>query len=79
MTLFQVLAMAIAVVALCGYFNYRWVRLPDTIGITATALGLSLITVLVGIEIPAVSQWAASVMRCCARAGPSLCWRPWGW
>lgn len=57
MPIFTIVSAVITVVALSGYANYKLVHLPDTIGITAVALLISLATVAVGQVVPAVSAW----------------------
>ncbi|MGH8221271.1 MAG: cation:proton antiporter [Steroidobacteraceae bacterium] len=61
MSLFNVISAVIAIVALCGYANARLVRLPDSIGITAVALLLSIATVALGAASPAVAHWSRVV------------------
>ena len=48
MTEFQLAALLVSLAALFGYLNYRWLRLPQTIGIMATALIASLMLLIVG-------------------------------
>lgn len=54
---FNVISAVIAVVALCGYANAKFIRLPDSIGITAVALLISLLTVAIGAVDPAAVAW----------------------
>ena len=61
MNLFDVISAVIAIVALCGYANARFVRLPDSIGITAVALLISLATVAIGAASPAVARWSHAI------------------
>src|SRR4051794_11975646 len=42
MTLFHVIGLVLTVIALLGYLNARFIRLPGPIGITAAALLMSL-------------------------------------
>ncbi|HEX5462287.1 MAG TPA: sodium:proton antiporter [Steroidobacteraceae bacterium] len=58
MPVFTIVSAVITVVALSGYANYKVVRLPDTIGITAVALLISVATVAVGQVVPQVAAWA---------------------
>jgi monovalent cation:H+ antiporter, CPA1 family len=57
MPIFTIVSAVITVVALSGYANYKLVHLPDTIGITAVALLISVATVAVGQVVPQVSAW----------------------
>ena len=59
--LFNIVSAVIAIVALCGYANARIVRLPDSIGITAVALLISIATVALGAASPAVARWSQAV------------------
>ncbi len=63
MPVFNVISIVITVVALCAYANCRFVRLPDTIGITAIALLISLVMVALGAAIPGVSAWGRATVR----------------
>jgi len=63
MSLFNVLSTVITIVALCGYVNYRFVRLPDTVGIAAIALLISLAMVALGAAVPGVSSWGQHELR----------------
>lgn len=57
MPIFTIISAVITVVALSGYVNYKLVHLPDTVGITAVALLISLATVAVGQVVPQVTAW----------------------
>ncbi|MGH8258666.1 MAG: cation:proton antiporter, partial [Steroidobacteraceae bacterium] len=61
MDLFNVISAIIAIVALCGYANAKLMRLPDGIGITAVAMGISLATVALGAASPSVAHWGHAV------------------
>jgi CPA1 family monovalent cation:H+ antiporter len=63
MPIFTIVSAVIAVVALSGYANYKLVRLPDTIGITAVALIISIATVAVGEFVPEVAGWGQQAIR----------------
>ena len=63
MPVFTLISAVIAVVALSGYANHKLVRLPDSIGITAVALLLSVGTVTVGQFVPQVAAWGEQVAR----------------
>ena len=63
MPIFTIVSAVITVVALSGYANYKLVRLPDTVGITAIALLISVATVAVGQLVPQVSAWGQLAVR----------------
>jgi Na+:H+ antiporter len=63
MHVFTIVSAVITVVALSGYANYKLVHLPDTVGITAVALLISLATVAVGQLVPQVALWGQLVVR----------------
>jgi monovalent cation:H+ antiporter, CPA1 family len=63
MGIFTIFSAVITVVALSGYANYKLVRLPDSVGITAVALLISMATVAVGQVMPAVSAWGQLAVR----------------
>jgi len=58
MSLYHLLSVLIAVVAIAGYANYKLVRLPDTIGVTAVSLLLSLGLIAANAFDPAVGRLA---------------------
>lgn len=49
------------VVALFGYLNYKFVKLPDAVGITAVGLAFSLIAAVLGRSHPELTHWAADL------------------
>lgn len=61
MSFLDLLGALLTAVAVLGYVNYRFVRLPDTIGITAMGLLVSLALVLAGNAIPGASAWARAL------------------
>jgi CPA1 family monovalent cation:H+ antiporter len=63
MPVFTIVSVVITVVALSGYANYKLVRLPDTVGITAVALLISVAIVAVGQVVPQVSAWGQLAVR----------------
>lgn len=63
MSLFTIVSAVITVVALSGYANYKLVRLPDTVGITAVALLISVAVVAVGQVVPQVTVWGQLAVR----------------
>ena len=63
MSIFTIVSAVITVVALSGYANHKLVHLPDTVGITAVALLISVATVAVGQFVPQVSAWGQLAVR----------------
>jgi Na+:H+ antiporter len=63
MSIFTIVSAVITVVALSGYANYKLVHLPDTVGITAVALLISVATVAVGQVVPQVTAWGQHAVR----------------
>jgi len=63
MPIFTIISAVITVVALSGYANYKLVHLPDTIGITAVALLISVGVVAVGQVVPQVTVWGQLAVR----------------
>ncbi|HET8745013.1 MAG TPA: sodium:proton antiporter [Ramlibacter sp.] len=61
MSFLDLLGALLTAVAVLGYVNYRLVRLPDTIGITAMGLLVSFVLVLAGNAIPGASEWARTL------------------
>jgi len=57
-SLFHAMGLIVTLVAIFGYLNYRVVRLPDIIGITAIGLVVSIIVAVVGTFNHDVAQWA---------------------
>lgn len=62
MTLFQLLGLVTTVVAIFGYINHRFIRLPDTLGITAVGLIVSTALILVGHHEPKAVAWAEKII-----------------
>jgi Na+:H+ antiporter len=62
MSPFELISAVIAVVALCGYLNYKFIHLPDTIGITAVALFISLVMVGLGFLYPVMAKRTQTVV-----------------
>ncbi|HEX2547345.1 MAG TPA: sodium:proton antiporter [Ramlibacter sp.] len=58
MTFLQLIAVLLTAVAVLGYFNHRVVGLPDTIGITAMGLLVSVLMGFAGNVVPGASAWA---------------------
>jgi CPA1 family monovalent cation:H+ antiporter len=62
-SLFHAVGLLITLVALFGYLNHRFVRLPDAIGMTAIGLVVSIAVVGYGAFDPAVTQWARLAVK----------------
>ncbi len=60
MSLFEFIGALATAVAVFGYFNYRFIHLPDTVGITAMGLLVSLALAVVGRYVPGAVDWATS-------------------
>lgn len=61
MSLFQLIGALVTAVAVFGYINHRFIGLPDTIGITAMGLLVSLILAVSGNFVPGAVDWASEV------------------
>jgi CPA1 family monovalent cation:H+ antiporter len=61
MSFLDLLGALLTAVAVLGYVNYRLVRLPDTIGITAMGLLVSFVLVVAGNAVPGASAWARTL------------------
>ncbi|MDY6945010.1 MAG: sodium:proton antiporter [Pseudomonadota bacterium] len=62
MSLFQLLSLLITLVAIFGYLNYKFLRLPDTIGIMAIAMLCSIGAAVAGVFNSEVGRWAQSTI-----------------
>ena len=62
MDLFELFAALVTLAALFSYINYRWVRLPNTIGLMLIALLFSLSLIGIGWFVPRVEQTADSIV-----------------
>ena len=60
MSIFEFIGALTTAVAVFGYVNHRFIRLPDTIGITAMGLLVSLVLAVVGRYVPGAVEWATS-------------------
>ena len=58
MTPLEVIGALAVAVAVLGFVNHRFIRLPDIIGITAAGSLFALVLALVGRRVPAVVDWA---------------------
>ena len=63
MSLFTLFAIVITVVALLGYVNRKWLRLPPAVGLTGLAFAASQVLALVGHVRPDVLRGAESLTR----------------
>ena len=59
MSLFELIGALVTAVAVFGYINHRFIRLPDTIGITAMGLLVSLALAVLGRHVPGAAEWAS--------------------
>ncbi len=62
MTFFEIFATLITLAALFGYFNFRVLKLPTTIGMMAMALLLSLVLIVVGQFSPSTLEAARGLL-----------------
>jgi len=58
MSWFEIIAVLTTTLAFFGYVNHRFIRLPDTVGITAMGLVLALVLALLGPHLPGVTEQA---------------------
>jgi CPA1 family monovalent cation:H+ antiporter len=65
MKLFNLVAILTTLAAVFGYLNYRWLRLPATIGVLALALVSSLVTILFDEVVPGagIREAAAGILQ----------------
>jgi CPA1 family monovalent cation:H+ antiporter len=63
MQLYHALAIITVLAALFGYINYRWIRLPDTIGVMLISLVASLGIVAFGLLQPSIFAEATQFIR----------------
>jgi CPA1 family monovalent cation:H+ antiporter len=57
------MSLVVTLVALFGYLNHRFIRLPDTVGITAIGLVAALGVTAYGAYDPADVEWAARTVE----------------
>ena len=62
MSLFELIAVLLAVAALLGFLNIRYLKLPTTIGIMLLSLLMSLVLVVVGLFVPGIELFAESIV-----------------
>lgn len=63
MDFFEIIALLLTVSAFFSFLNYRFVKLPTTIGLMVIGLLFSLLLVMVGLFIPRVANWAVSFLN----------------
>lgn len=63
MSIFELVGGLTALIALFGYLNHRFIKLPDTIGITAVGLAFSLIAVVFREHLPGMTIWTHQVVN----------------
>lgn len=63
MQLYDVLALLTVLAALFGYINFKFLRLPDTIGVMLISLVVSLAVISIGVIKPALFDQATKLIR----------------
>jgi CPA1 family monovalent cation:H+ antiporter len=63
MTLFQLFGLVLTMIAVLGYLNHRFLKLPETIGITALALLMSMGVTGYGLLNPRGGEWAHHALQ----------------
>lgn len=58
MSSFQLIGAFISLIAVFGHINQRFIKLPDTLGITAIGVFASVLLALFGRQVPEVTRWA---------------------
>jgi CPA1 family monovalent cation:H+ antiporter len=61
-TVFQLIGGLTALIAVFGYLNHRFIKLPDTIGITAVGLAFSFLAVVFRENIPGMTAWTHDIV-----------------
>src|SRR3982751_5068267 len=62
MTLFHVISIILTLIALFGWLNARFFRLPEPVGITAIGLAVSLLVAIAGVMDPEIARWAKTAV-----------------
>jgi CPA1 family monovalent cation:H+ antiporter len=62
MGLFEIIAILLTISAVFSFINYRFVKLPTTIGLMLIALIFSLFLIMAGKFIPGSNQWAVDLL-----------------
>lgn len=63
MGLFEIIAILLTISAAFSFINYRFLKLPTTIGLMLIALVFSLFLIIAGKFIPNSNQWAIDLLR----------------
>ncbi len=63
MTVFQGIGILFTVVAICGFINHRFIRLPDTLGMTAVGLAISAVVTALGVTHPEMTAGAKALIQ----------------
>jgi len=61
MSVFELIGLLLTAAAVLGYFNHKFVQLPDTVGITFMGLLATLVLTILGRFFPGAVAWAASI------------------
>ena len=59
MSLFELIGALATAIAVFGYINHKFIKLPDTVGITAMGLLVSLALAIIGRQVPGAVHWAS--------------------
>lgn len=62
MTYFQLAGVLLCIVVVLGFINNRYIRLPDTIGVTTAGLFMSIALLVAGQFSPGIMAWAVGVV-----------------
>lgn len=63
MTLYQASGVFLTIIAVLAWVNYKYIRLPDTIGITAIGLVLSIVLTIIGLQQPIVIEYTKHIVN----------------
>jgi len=62
MGLFEIIAILFTLSALFSFINYRFFKLPNTIGLMLISLIFSLLLIVIGLFVPESKQWAVKLL-----------------
>jgi len=62
MGLFEIIAILLTLSALFSFINYRFFKLPNTIGLMLIALLFSLLLIVIALFVPESKQWAVNLL-----------------
>jgi CPA1 family monovalent cation:H+ antiporter len=62
MGLFEIIAILLTLSALFSFINYRFFKLPNTIGLMLISLLFSLLLIVIGFFVPGSKQWAVNLL-----------------